>query len=133
MHCNADIFKPAAVISLCLQDDELDVVAGIKSILKLSGSLKNMAKTEPKEWPTVKLVQDRIRSEGNDKLYQGVCLTNFNDSSEKWSIGHALNDLQRLNTKNTRVPGVVRRTPVKVTSCISGDTELGNSIHCTKQ
>ena len=58
-----------------------------------------MAKTEPKEWPTVKLVQDRIRSEGNDKLYQGACLTHFNDSSEKQSISHALNDLQRLNAK----------------------------------
>ena len=95
----ADILKPAAVLSLCLQDDEIDVVAGIKSILKSSGSLKNMAKTEPKEWPTVKLVQDRIRSEGNDKLYQGACLTHFNDSSEKQSISHALNDLQRLNAK----------------------------------
>ena len=95
----ADIFKPAAVLSLCLQDDELDVVAGIKSILKSSGSLKNMAKAEPKERPTVKLVQDQIRSKGNDKLYQGACLTNFNDSSEKQSISYALNDLLRLNAK----------------------------------
>lgn len=36
----ADILKPA-VLSLCLQDDELDVVSVIKSILKSSGSLKH--------------------------------------------------------------------------------------------
>ena len=95
----ADILKPAAVLSLCLQDDELDVFAGIKSILRSFGSLKNMAKTEPKQWPRVKLVQDRIRSEGNDKLYQGTCLTNFIDSSKKRSVSHAFNDLQRLNAK----------------------------------
>ena len=57
-----DILKPAAIPSLCLQDSELDVVAGIKSILKSSASLKNLSKTEPTEWPTVKLVQGRISS-----------------------------------------------------------------------
>ena len=70
----ADILKPATVLSLCLHDDELDVVTGIKSILKSSGSLKNMAKTEPKEWPTVKLVQDRIRSEGQTNYIRVLVL-----------------------------------------------------------
>ena len=56
-----DILKPASILSLCLQDTELDVVAGIKSILNSSAALKNLAKTEPMGLATVKLVQDRIR------------------------------------------------------------------------
>ena len=94
-----DILKPAAILSLCLQDSELDVVAGIKSILKSSASLKNLSKTEPTEWPTVKLVQGRISLEGEDKVYQGTYLSNYNTSSQKQSIQHALNDLQTLNAK----------------------------------
>ena len=72
----ADILKPASILSLCLQDSELDVVAGIKSILKSSTALKNLAKTEPMQWATVKLVQDRIRLNGDTRSYQGVSLSN---------------------------------------------------------
>ena len=86
----ADILKPAAFLSLCLQDSELDVVAGIKSILKSSASLKNLAKIEPTEWPTVKLVQGRISSEGEDKVYQGTRLTNYSIPSQTLSIKHAV-------------------------------------------
>ena len=95
----ADILKPAAVLSLCLQDSELDVVAGIKSILKSSASLKNLAKIEPTEWPTVKLVQGCISSEGEDKVYQGTRLTNYNTSSQTLAIKHAVDDLKTLNAK----------------------------------
>ena len=95
----ADILKPAAVLSLCLQDSELDVVAGIKSILKSSASLKNLAKIKPTEWPTVKLVQGHISSEGEDKVYQGTRLTNYSTSSQTLSIKHAVDDLKTLNAK----------------------------------
>ena len=95
----ADILKPAAVLSLCLQDGELDVVAGIKSILKSSASLKDLAKIEPTEWPTVKLVQGRISSEGEDKVYQGTRLTNYSIPSQTLSIKHAVDDLKILNAK----------------------------------
>ena len=95
----ADILKPAAVLSLCLQDSELDVVAGIKSILKSSASLKNLTKIEPTEWPTVILVQGHISSEGEDKVYQGTHLTNYNASSQTLAIKHAVDDLKTLNAK----------------------------------
>ena len=95
----ADILKPAAVLSLCLQDSELDVVAGIKSILKSSASLKNLAKIEPTEWPTVILVQGCISSEGEDKVYQGTRLTNYSTSSQTLAIKHAVDDLKTLNAK----------------------------------
>jgi len=42
-----DILKPASILSLCLQDTDLDLVAGIKAILKSSAVLKNLSKTEP--------------------------------------------------------------------------------------
>lgn len=95
----ADILKPASILSLCLQDTELDVVAGIKSILKSSTALKNLAKTEPMQWATVKLVEDRIRSSEDKKSYQGVSLRNCDITTQQSSIRHALVDLNNLDAK----------------------------------
>jgi len=95
----ADILKPASILSLCLQDTELDVVAGIKSVLKSSTALKNLAKTEPMQWATVKLVQDRVKSSEDTKSYQGVSLSNCDGTFQQSSIRHALNDLNSLDTK----------------------------------
>ena len=67
---------------------------GLNPFLKSSAFLKNVAKTEPTEWPTVKLVQSRIRSEGEDKVYRGACLSNYDTTCQKQSIQHALSDLQ---------------------------------------
>jgi len=95
----ADILKPASILSLCLQYTELDVVAGIKSVLKLSAAFKNLAKTETMQWATVKLVQDRIRYSEDTKSYQGVSLSNCGIMFQQSSIRHALNDLNSLDTK----------------------------------
>lgn len=64
-----DILKAPLFLSLSLQEYELDTVFGIKSILKATTALRSLAKQDPFQWPTVKLLLGRIKEEGGDKLY----------------------------------------------------------------
>ena len=61
-----DVLKPPSVLSLSLQDENLDTVGGIKNILKSSKSQKSLAEQDPLEWPTIKLVCSRIQEEDGD-------------------------------------------------------------------
>ena len=72
-----DILKPPSLLSLSLQGCELDIVLGIKNILKSTTALKSLAGQNPFEWPTVKLLLGRIKDEGGEKSYQGAVLKNF--------------------------------------------------------
>ena len=45
-----DILKPASILSLCLQENDLDTVLGIKNILKSAATLKSLSKQDPFEW-----------------------------------------------------------------------------------
>ena len=94
-----DILKAPSLLSLSLQEDGIDTVQGIKSILKSAGSLQSLSKEIPKEWPTVKLVLSRIVTEGTDKTYQGATLTQYNDEKIPHCCGQALQDLEKLNVK----------------------------------
>ena len=89
---------------MCLQDTELDVVAGIKSILKSSTALRNLAKTDPMQWATVKLVQDRMRSSEDAKS-----LHNYDIAFQQSSIHQALDDLIRLDAKNMQENSKARK------------------------
>ncbi len=67
-----DVLRPASYLSLTLQSDSIDVVMGIKHILKSIRSLKKLRSQDPLEWPTAKLVCSRITEEDGDKVYQGA-------------------------------------------------------------
>lgn len=45
-----DVLKSPSILSLCLQDDCLDIVGGI------SKSLKALSEEDALQWPTIKLV-----------------------------------------------------------------------------
>ena len=62
-----DLLKPPSLLSLSLQDCQLDTVSAIKSILKSATALRNLGKQDPFEWPTIKLLLGRIKEEGEDK------------------------------------------------------------------
>ena len=68
------VLKSPSCLSLCLQYDHLDMVSGIKSVLKSSKSLKSMAEQDPLQWQVPKLFCSRIKDEGGDKIYQGAVL-----------------------------------------------------------
>ena len=62
---------------MSLQDKELDIVLGIKNILKAVAALKSLSDLDSLEWPTVKLLLGRIKDEGGEKSYQGATLKYF--------------------------------------------------------
>jgi len=51
-----DVLKPASLLSLTLQDDNIDVAQGIKSILKSHTSLSKLTAQDVVERPVTKLV-----------------------------------------------------------------------------
>lgn len=72
-----DILKPPSILSLSLQGSGLDIVLGIKNILKSVTALKNLAKQDALEWPTVKLLLGRIQEVDGEMSYQGATIKNY--------------------------------------------------------
>ena len=77
-----DLLKAPSLLSFSLQED-IDIVTGIKNILKSVSSLQSLLSETPKEWPTVKLVLSKILREETVHEYQGAALTHFSDSGLK--------------------------------------------------
>lgn len=94
-----DILKPPSLLSLSLQDHELDTVLGIKNMLKSVTALKSLARQDPFEWPTVKLLLGRVKDEAGEKTYQGAALKNYRDTAQEALKRDALGDLTRLDDK----------------------------------
>ena len=92
------MLKSPSCLSLCLQDDHLDIISGIKSVLKSSKSLKSMAEQDPLQWQVPKLVCSRVKDEGDDKVYQGEVLKGYSASVLSQCADIALKDLQELAT-----------------------------------
>ena len=64
-----DVLHPVAILSLTLQNDDLDVVFGIKSILKSHKSLQKLSSLDPSEWPVTKVVLSRMKEQDGGKVY----------------------------------------------------------------
>ena len=98
----ADILKPVSLLSLSLQGNDLDIVLGIKNILKSTVALKNLCKQTVLEWPTVKLLKGRLNDEPDGgKTYQGayLCIGSSVTQTEERCEQDALADLDKLNLK----------------------------------
>lgn len=94
-----DALKPASLLSLTLQNHSVDIVFSIEHILKTSKALKSLQAKDPLEWPTVKLVRERIKKEGEEDIYQGATLQSFGDATLAYCKEQVLSDLQRLVVK----------------------------------
>ena len=73
-HCaalTADAPKPVSLLSLILQDDNINVVQGLKHILKVHSCLMKLASQCPVGWSITKVVLSRLREENRGKVYQG--------------------------------------------------------------
>ena len=62
-----DALKPASLLSLTLQDDDINIVQGIKHILKSHSSLMKLTSQDPVEWPVTKVVLSRLKDENGAK------------------------------------------------------------------
>ncbi len=99
----ADILKPVSILSLSLQNSDLDIVLGIKNIIKATATLKNLAKQKIEDWPTVKLVKSRIVQNDldNEVTYQCAVMeiSGSVKSVEERCTRDALSDLDTLSKK----------------------------------
>ena len=94
-----DILKPPSILSLTLQDDGVDIIHGIRSILKTVSSLQTLSKENPKEWSTVKLVLSRITEDPpGQKVYQGSNLSSYSDAMLSSCSAQAKSDLEMLDS-----------------------------------
>ena len=91
-----EVVKGPAILSLCLQKLDCDIVDGLKQIIKTVNSLRSLRKKDPSEWPTVKLVQGRVVSEGSSTSYQGATLKSCTVATLEYCRKQALGDLDRL-------------------------------------
>lgn len=87
-----DASKLPSLLSKPLQEDNMDVVMCLQNILHAKKSLRSFIDVDPLEWPTVKLVRNRIA----DSEYQGTTLKHFNESVLKSCKDQALIDVSRL-------------------------------------
>lgn len=55
-----DVLKPASLLSLTLQDDNINIVQGINHILKSHSSLQKLTSQNPVEWPVTKVVSSKL-------------------------------------------------------------------------
>ena len=90
------VLKPPSILSLTLQGSDLDIVLAMKKILKTSDPLKSLMQLEPLQWPTMKLVLDRLKYEGYEKIYQGAVLKNYSFAAIEFCKKEALADLKRV-------------------------------------
>ena len=72
----SDALKPVSLLSLTLQDDDIDIVQGIKHDLKSHSLLNKLTSQNPVQWPVTKVV---LSNENGGKVYQGSELCNFRD------------------------------------------------------
>ena len=91
-----DALKAPSLLSKVLQGEKLDIVLGLRSMLKSKKSLKSLIKLDPLQWPTVKLARNRLTN-GNE--YQGATLKYFNEAMYKSCKDQALADVSRLEGK----------------------------------
>ena len=94
-----DVLKSPSGLSLCLQNDHLDIVSGIKAVLKSSKSLKSITEQDPLQWQTPKLVCSRVKDESENKVYQGAVLHGYSATVLSQCADVALKDLQQLSTQ----------------------------------
>lgn len=94
-----EVLKAPSILSLTLQDDEVDIVHGLQSIIKAASSLQVLHKEDPQQWSTVKLVLTRVTEEDSKKVYQGSTLSNYTSAMLSSCSNQAKADLQKLNEK----------------------------------
>jgi len=116
-----EVLKEPALLSLCLQNSDCDIVYGLKQLLKTVNSLKSLREKHPLEWSTVKLVRERIVTEGSSVNYQGATIKNHNVATLEYYKKQAVRDLERY----ARKIGIVGHKSIKGYSSFSRYSKLG--------
>ena len=92
-----DVLKPASTLSSALQEDDLDIVGGIKQVLKSSKSLQELLDQDASEWPTLQLVCCRTKEEKGEFSYKGAVLSDYSPDNMQQCWKDAIEDLKKLD------------------------------------
>jgi len=84
------------LVCACKNLTTIYVVYGLKQLLKKVNSLKSLREKDPLKWFTIKLVQERIVTEGSSVNYQGAPIKNYNFATLEYCKKQAVGDLERL-------------------------------------
>ena len=98
-----DVLKSPSILSLTLQEGNLDIVGGIKNLLKSSKTLQVMSDEDPLQWPTVALVTTRIKEDNGQWIYQGAALEGYSSTVLQQCGKHTSPYLRRTRMGNRRV------------------------------
>ena len=92
-----EVLKPVSLLSLSLQKEGADIVTSIENTLKSVKAVKMLSDKDPSEWPTIKLVKNRLtESKIEDQMeYQGVEVKRFDDVL-KQCMEQVKNNMSRL-------------------------------------
>ena len=66
-----------SILSLSLQGSDVDIAFSIKQLLKASTTLASMVKQDPLQWPTVKIILDKVKNDSGENVHQGVALKRY--------------------------------------------------------
>ena len=95
-----DILQSPSILSLTLQDDDIDVALGIKSLLKSHSTLKKLSMQDPLQWSsTASLISKFSNDSSGGKMYQGITLQRYNEATVTTCKHQVLSDLTNLDDK----------------------------------
>ena len=95
-----DILQSPSILSLTLQDDNIDVALGIKSLLKSHSTLKKLSMQDPLQWSSTASLISKFSNDGSgDKRYQGITLQRYNETTIATCKHQVLSDLTNLDDK----------------------------------
>ena len=94
-----DVLKVPSLLSLSLQENETDLISGIKHTLKATQTLHSLRGTDAQEWPAMTTVLAVVTEKENSKSYQGVDLIDFTDAMVSQCSAMAQADLCGLDSK----------------------------------
>ena len=92
-----DILQSPSILSLTLQDDNIDVALGIKSLLKSHSTLKKLSMQDPLQWSSTASLISKFSNDGSGgKTYQGITLQRYNEATVATSDLTNLDDKMRM-------------------------------------
>ena len=95
-----DILQSPSILSLTLQDDNIDVALGIKSLLKSHSTLKKLSMQDPLQWSSTASLISKFSNDGSGgKTYQGITLQRYNEATVATCKHQVLSDLTNLDDK----------------------------------
>ena len=123
-----DILKSPSCLSLTLQEEKLDVQKSIQHLLKARKLLQILSKQNMLEWPSVRMVYNRIVEDESSKIhtYQGIALTNCSHEKFQQYLNETIKDLKGLDDKLPE--GVINYNFIGMADKMSGQINVSLTL-----